>query len=130
MKTQKERIAYHTAQLNKVLSSHGADSEHFVHAFFTLRGEIAGIPVNSLFTWANEQRERLHAVAVARAGGEPPTPKNKIDLVSHVASVGAALQQSVIAALPNTHPESPRIAHAVSTLMAELNELVQRSPVE
>ncbi|HAR55564.1 MAG TPA: hypothetical protein DCR58_02125 [Idiomarina baltica] len=87
MKTQKERIAYHTAQLKKVLSSHGAHSEHFVHAFFTLHGEIAGIPLNSLFTWANEQRERLHAVAVAHAVVEQSPPIAEINALVQRAPV-------------------------------------------
>lgn len=129
MTTPKERIAHFTDNLHKVLASHGADSEHFVYAFFTLQGEIASIPQASLFDWAKSETERLHTLAVANVGEPDTQPLNKIELVSHVATTGALFKQSIINALSETNPQSQVVAGAVTQLLAELNEVVQGAPV-
>ncbi len=58
--THKENIEYHKNQFNKVVSSHGADSEYAVNAFFVLQGAKMGMPVSDLFKWAISETEKLH----------------------------------------------------------------------
>lgn len=64
MKTQKELISYYVEQLKKVLASHGAESEYFTVAFFTLQGAKMGLPMDELFDWANAEAQRLHQVTL------------------------------------------------------------------
>jgi hypothetical protein len=129
MDTPKERIAHFTDNLQKVLASHGAASEHFVYAFFTLQGEIANVPQYALFDWAKAETERLHKLAVANISEPEARPLNKIELVSHVATMGALLKQSIINAISETNSQSQLVTGGVTELLAELNKLVQRPPV-
>lgn len=64
MKTQEEQIAYHKQQLEKILKSHGAESEAFTAAFFRLQAAMMGMPIESMFDWANAETERLHKIAL------------------------------------------------------------------
>lgn len=64
MKTQIELIEYYSAQLKKVLISHGPESEHFVVVFYQLQGAKMGIPLNEMFDWANTEAERLKVIAL------------------------------------------------------------------
>lgn len=64
MKTQIELISYYAELLKKVLASHGAESEHFTVAFFTLQGAKMGLTPEELFDWANAEAQRLHQITL------------------------------------------------------------------
>ncbi len=62
--THIEKIAYHKQQLAKALESHGAESEHFVCAFYQLQGAKMGMPESKLFKWALAETERLSQISL------------------------------------------------------------------
>jgi hypothetical protein len=64
MMNQIELISYYSDQLQKVLESHGAESDYFTVAFFNLQGAKMGIPLEELFDWANAEQQRLHQIAL------------------------------------------------------------------
>lgn len=64
MKTQKELIEYYKKQFDKVVKSHGADSDHAIHAFMLLRGAKIGHNTKTIFKYANKETERLIKQAI------------------------------------------------------------------
>lgn len=62
--TKIEQINHFTNQFNKVVGSHGVDSEHAVNAFFVLQAAKMGMPTTKIFKWANAETERLHEIAL------------------------------------------------------------------
>jgi hypothetical protein len=58
MKTQIERIEYFINNFHKVVSSHGADSDYAIIAFFQMRAAINGKSEKEIFAWADAEFER------------------------------------------------------------------------
>jgi hypothetical protein len=64
MKTQNELIAYYTKNLNKVIASHGVDSDFTNYAFFLLQAVKINVPFEKIFEWAKNKCEALHLEAL------------------------------------------------------------------
>lgn len=58
-KSMKDMIAVYKKQFEKVIASHGAESEHTVRAFFHLRAALAGIPIKDMFKWSETEHKKL-----------------------------------------------------------------------
>lgn len=59
MKTQKELIKRYTKRLQKVIDTHGIESDYTEDAFFLLKGVQNGINEKYLFTWKDQQIKNM-----------------------------------------------------------------------
>jgi hypothetical protein len=77
--TQIEKIEYQTKQLQKVIASHGADSNYTTNAFFVLQAMKMNIA--DPYKWALNEMERLHQIALDQLPSmfETPEPKDTIN---------------------------------------------------
>lgn len=66
MATQKELIGFYSKNLEKVISAHGAESDHTTHAFYLLQGAKMNIPQNELFAWVENKVNDLHEETLNR----------------------------------------------------------------
>lgn len=66
MSRQTQNIQHFSAQLTKVIASHGADSDYTAQAFFNLQAARMGIPLDEAFKWAESEMARLKAITLNR----------------------------------------------------------------
>jgi hypothetical protein len=74
-----EKIEYQTKQLQKVILSHGVDSDYTANAFFVL--QAMKMDIADPYKWALDEMERLHQIALDQLPSmfETPEPKKTTD---------------------------------------------------
>ena len=62
---QKDLIKHYSAELIKVISAHGAESEYTVGAFYRLQAAKMGIPQSEMYKWALTKADQLQEETLA-----------------------------------------------------------------
>jgi hypothetical protein len=62
---QKELIKHYSAELVKVISAHGAESDATVGAFYRLQAAKMGLPQAEMYKWALNKAEQLEEKTLA-----------------------------------------------------------------
>lgn len=62
---QNETIEHLSSNLNKVIASHGADSDHTAMAFYQLQAARIGLSGRALYDWAEAEMARAKDIALS-----------------------------------------------------------------